>query len=87
MKLLRILFTVLSAICILFCIYLGIFINFTAALVDLALALLFFALMLVCKSKQEENEEKRAKQVESTEFDKKDEPQEPKDGSDKEDKH
>lgn len=59
MKTLRILFTVLCAICLVLFVFLGTFVDWTVAFADLAIALLCFALMLVCKTKQEEAEQRK----------------------------
>ena len=54
MKNLRILFTILSAICIAIAIPVAAFADFTGLLVCAFLALLFFWLMLLCKERQKD---------------------------------
>ena len=56
MKTLRILFTILSAICIAAVLPLGAFLGFTWAIALGLLAFFFYLLMLYCKKIQEENE-------------------------------
>lgn len=60
-KYLRIIFTILSAICIAAAIPLGIFFDFPGVIGAAAGALLFFVLMLLCKQSQEFAEEKAEK--------------------------
>lgn len=77
---LRILFTILSAVCIAAVFPVGAFFGFIWALVPVIAALAFYAVMLVCKNKQEEqeNREKNGEQPPSGDFfhpAQKDEPQ------------
>ena len=58
MKTLRILFTILSAICVAGVLPLGAFLGFTWAIALGLSAFLFYLLMLYCKQAQEKNEPK-----------------------------
>ena len=64
---LRILFTILSAICIAAFFPVGIFFDWAYAAPCALLALLFFGIMLICKQNQIAQEEKEMKNTTSTE--------------------
>ena len=61
MKQLRIIFTIISAVFISTVIPVGALVSWTWAGSCALFALLFYALMILCKQKQEEQEEKQAK--------------------------
>lgn len=68
---LRILFTILSAICIAAAIPLGIFFDLPAVILSILGALVFLGLMLLCKSRAEDMQQKADPQP-PTETDKQD---------------
>ena len=71
MKNLRIIFTILSAICIAIAIPVAAFADFTGLIVCVFLALLFFWLMLLCKERQKEEPPTEAEETKNDEKDEK----------------
>ena len=76
MKTLRILFTILSAICVAGVLPLGAFLGFTWAIALGLSAFLFYLLMLHCKQSQEKNEPKTEETVENDADNEQSEPEE-----------